>query len=426
MVATAGLFFLLPRWNIPNQQADNVEPVRSVGFSTTVTLGALGEAVRNPDVVMRIQFFQRRSSRPFKLIGEPLFRGTVVTHYEGGRWTQPAPMMPKAVSTDVKTPYVRQKITAEPLDVPELFSIFPVFTLQPDEKLHVDANTDRLVRQEDTRAAQTEFEIATTGILNRTQRRIIPCDKPLGAGAVRELLQMPESSASAARRDPFAGLRATAERVLSGASVRAEDRMAAALALNDYLRNSGGYFYSLDAQARDPALDPLEDFVTTHRQGHCEYFAGALAMMLRSVGIPARLALGFKGGQWNSLGNYYQVQQLHAHAWVEVFLAEDEIPDVELDADGTKPPAAWLTLDPTEGTREADAGDGDRRLLTRARQYADYALVLWNNYVFGMNSNRQRQGIYEPLAQAVNAASENLFSPQVASLAALAHGFASR
>ena len=122
------------------------------------------------------------------------------------------------------------------------------------------------------------------------------------------------------------------------------------------------------ASTRRPVtpLDPLEDFVTTHRQGHCEYFAGALAMMLRSVGIPARLALGFKGGQWNSLGNYYQVQQLHAHAWVEVYLAEDEIPDAELDADGTKPPAAWLTLDPTEGTREADAGDGDRRLLTRA------------------------------------------------------------
>ena len=77
-------------------------------------------------------------------------------------------MMPKAVSTDVKTPYVRQRITAEPLDVPELFSIFPVFTLQPDEKLHFDANTDRLCAKKN-RAAQTEFEIATTGILNRTQ-----------------------------------------------------------------------------------------------------------------------------------------------------------------------------------------------------------------------------------------------------------------
>ena len=48
--------------------------------------------------------------------------------------------------------------------------------------------------------------------------------------------------------------------------------------------------------------------------------------MLRSQGIPARMAIGFKGGEWNPLGMYYQVQQLHAHAWVEVYLNSEDIP----------------------------------------------------------------------------------------------------
>ena len=91
--------------------------------------------------------------------------------------------------------------------------------------------------------------------------------------------------------------------------------------------------------------------MAVHKEGHCEYFAGALAMMLRSQGIPARVAIGFKGGEWNSLGMYYQVQQFHAHAWVEVLLRGDQIPQGALTKDepgGT----AWLILDPTDGARK--------------------------------------------------------------------------
>ena len=74
-------------------------------------------------------------------------------------------------------------------------------------------------------------------------------------------------------------------------------------------------------------LDPIEDFVANHRTGHCEYFASALVLMLRSQGIPARMIIGYKGGEFNSLGHYYVVQQRHAHAWVEAWMPPGEVPD---------------------------------------------------------------------------------------------------
>ena len=63
----AVLFFVLPRWDVLRREVASTEPLRSVGFSKTVTLGELGEVVNNPDVVMRIEFFRGRESRPFKL-----------------------------------------------------------------------------------------------------------------------------------------------------------------------------------------------------------------------------------------------------------------------------------------------------------------------------------------------------------------------
>ena len=104
-------------------------------------------------------------------------------------------------------------------------------------------------------------------------------------------------------------------------------------ALEDYFRRSNEYKYSLDFSkvARDPDLDPLEDFVVNHRTGHCEYFAGALALMLRSRNIPARVVVGYVGGELNTMGNFYQIRKKDAHAWVEAYISpRDFTPEMPL------------------------------------------------------------------------------------------------
>ena len=81
---------------------------------------------------------------------------------------------------------------------------------------------------------------------------------------------------------------------------------------------------------RTTALPPVEEFLFVRRAGNCEYFAAALAVMLRSLDIPARVVNGFQRGEWNPYGEYWVVRMRDAHSWVEANL------------DG-----AWTTLDPS-------------------------------------------------------------------------------
>src|SRR5258708_33494589 len=91
----------------------------------------------------------------------------------------------------------------------------------------------------------------------------------------------------------------------------------------------------------DPSIDPVEDFLVSRKEGHCAYFASALALMLRSIGIPARMVNGFKGGDWNDLSNVLTVRQKHAHSWVEALVGEVG------SGDASRRTPVWVTLDPT-------------------------------------------------------------------------------
>ena len=101
-------------------------------------------------------------------------------------------------------------------------------------------------------------------------------------------------------------------------------------ALTYYLASSGEYTYSLEMIRQDRSLDPVLDFLFNTRQGHCERFAAALALMLRSVGIPARVVKGYRGCDHLGDGEYV-VRHSHAHAWVEILVlhsATTTVPDL--------------------------------------------------------------------------------------------------
>src|SRR5205814_9510407 len=97
-----------------------------------------------------------------------------------------------------------------------------------------------------------------------------------------------------------------------------------AVALWRHFLAPGQYEYSLNLDiSPDETIDPIEDFVANSRSGSCEYFASALAMMLRSQDIPARLVRGYKGGTFNTVGRYYLVQERDAHSWVEAWMPNE-------------------------------------------------------------------------------------------------------
>ncbi|HEY7326043.1 MAG TPA: transglutaminaseTgpA domain-containing protein [Gemmataceae bacterium] len=94
---------------------------------------------------------------------------------------------------------------------------------------------------------------------------------------------------------------------------------AVARVLTDYLANSGDFTYTLELTRHDRSLDPVLDFLINLKQGHCERFAAALALTLRSIAIPARVVKGFRGCDSQGEG-LYVVRHSHAHAWVEILV----------------------------------------------------------------------------------------------------------
>lgn len=141
--------------------------------------------------------------------------------------------------------------------------------------------------------------------------------------------------------------------------VERADWEAVAQILTKYLALSGEYTYSLELTRHNRSLDPVLDFLINVKKGHCERYAAALALALRSVGIPARVVKGFRG--CDNLGNgKYVVRHSHAHAWVEILVPNKRGPASRVQGrergdllsrlwPRTPAPSSydWLTLDAT-------------------------------------------------------------------------------
>ncbi len=110
----------------------------------------------------------------------------------------------------------------------------------------------------------------------------------------------------------------------------AESPYAAVLALESWFRREGGFHYD-EQPPRSRDLPPLVHFVTVTKAGYCQHFAGAMAVMLRLLGIPSRVAVGFTSGTYG--GGAWKVTDHDAHAWVEAWF----------------PNYGWVPFDPTPG-----------------------------------------------------------------------------
>ena len=171
---------------------------------------------------------------------------------------------------------------------------------------------------------------------------------------------------------------------------RRDYTVARACALESYLRESGLFTYSLKMEVIDLSLDPVEDFLVNRKEGHCEYFASALALLLRSIDIPARIVNGFKGGDWNDLTQTMNVRQKHAHSWVEAYAG--------VGPDNTP---LWITLDPTPsaGREESIAHVGG--IAGNFRPMTDLIRHIWVFYIVGYDGDRQNRLLYAPMRQMI-------------------------
>lgn len=168
------------------------------------------------------------------------------------------------------------------------------------------------------------------------------------------------------------------ERKLTGVGeTLPQHQMKVALALERHLASSGEFSYSLNLHRHDAALDPTVDFLVNIKQGHCERFAAALALMLRSVGIPSRLVSGFHGAEALAEGAY-EVREKNAHSWVEAL--------VPFGADTSK--LYWVSLDGTPADEAANLDFGEWLLQNWHNGH-----LLWRNLILEYDTTRQRQAL---------------------------------
>ncbi len=139
-----------------------------------------------------------------------------------------------------------------------------------------------------------------------------------------------------------------------------------ARALESGLRSR--YGYTLELPSHEEA-DPLANFLFVRGKGHCEYFASAMTVMLRTLGIPARLATGFQSGVYNPMTELWLVRASDAHAWVEAWI----------------PSRGWVTFDPTP----PDPNPFGYAWLSRISLYLDTANTFWQQWVVGYDAGQQ-------------------------------------
>ncbi len=384
--ASAVFFFFFPRLGMGFFFGQGRHGQAVSGFSNRIELGHFGTIRDNLEVVMRVELPQEPTNG-----GRVLrMRGISFDHYDGRVWekrtsrTFDLPQTGEGEWTALHGRAARsaallhdkalvQDIYLEPIATGAgerryLFGQPRVWEVSIPNPL-----IDRLKRD------RTELKRDLSGDISRAGRsdtafryRVVsvPASPPspalvpagsAGEGAItprfiRDLyLQLPE------HLDPR--ISALARELTRGAHGRA----AKAHALETALRRR--YRYSTDG-GQDPR-DPLADFLFGIKAGHCEFFATAMVIMLRTLGVPARPANGFYGGAYNRFGHFYAFRQADAHSWVEVFF----------------PGYGWATYDPTPPAGAlVGAGDG---VVDTLRAWIDSLKLSWYKWVVEYDLEKQ-------------------------------------
>ena len=348
LTVTLVVFFLIPRIGMAFFQKRAPALQRMSGFSERVQLGSLGPIKLDPSLVMRVvPLSEETGALPSYL------RGMSFDAYDGKAWRNTLGRKTElrrggdeafAVSPlPRQRPVLKKTILLEPIDTSVLFTTDKVVSIQsPVPSLSRDQSGTLYFPSVPLR--RVEYEIAAAlEKLSEPDRKIARIDYP------------PEIRGRylPAGEGDFSPRIADLAREITGPYPTLYEKV---MAVEHYLKSN--YTYTLDVPpSRRP---PLEEFLFYQKKGYCEYYASAMVVLLRSVGIASRLVTGFLPGEWNEVGKYYLVRQSDAHAWVEVYFPDER----------------WISFDPTPAVpQERNA------VLKITAAYLDWAQLKWDRYI---------------------------------------------
>lgn len=367
VVGAACIFFILPR--LSAGYLSNYAPHNDfvTGFSDTVQLGAIGRIKQSDTVVMHVQIDNDRGS-----YANLKWRGMALSDFDGRTWKNASQsaesrfglgrfnlldaqerlhnLPVEALGPNAK--HILYHVTLEPIGT-NVFFLAPVPSIISGRfrEISIDEMGD-VWNQDHSRLL--EGYTAVSILPNAYAERAAEAPTAPKPGDMRAFLDVPQQI------DPR--IRELALQI-SGKATRSYDK---ASAIELYLRTKFGY--SLDMPATPPA-DPLAYFLFQRKEGHCEYFASAMAVMLRTIGIPSRVVNGFRTGEYNDVTGSYIIRGKDAHSWVEAYI----------------PGAGWTEFDPTPPDPKAEIGS-----LHRITLYLDAAREFWREWVINYDFLHQQ------------------------------------
>ncbi len=367
MVCAAAIFMVLPRVGLGNFGISR-NSTRLTGFSESVQLDDLGPLLQNDTPVMRVVLSGPSAHR----YEARYMRGAAFDRWDGARWTKSSH---RALSIAGRNRDFRD-LTRPTEIVPDSLRLIQEITLSPTGTAALFACPEPIIVREASFYADTvkvdlfnclkllvtpSIDIQYTAISalpdlqHRAAARVFPAQRPGG----RDYTQLPDDL------DPR--LSALAQQWWQEIDAPYDLRRVELFAqrLLEHCE------YTLDVPATPNGENPLAFFLFTSKRGHCELFATALAVLLRTLGVAARVANGFILQEYIPFEEYYLVRQSHAHAWTEVYVA----------------PQGWLVVDATPSGSQAtplQVNDSFSALL-------DSVGFLWMRWVISYNAEDQRQ-----------------------------------
>ncbi|MCM2372032.1 transglutaminase TgpA family protein [Aporhodopirellula aestuarii] len=459
-VIAATIFFALPR-RIDARRGASTEAL--VGFSGSVQLGQIGRMQMSKQRALRVKFVEPDKNQPYSVVGGIYLRGRTLEQYVadrevadgGGTWqtvpvalagpTQALPVryVPNRTSDQMFFDRVHVEVHCESMRTPDLFAVAPYHRIIGSEGVVNLPNQwciTRLEKQPSTngggRFPRKEYFFGTQAFRDGVQSAWIhdlslsPID-PLAAAGRQSImkdedLDAPDAEVLVANQLEYLdrllqyseqimpSARQISDEIISKIPAKKRTPVEIARQLERDLQLNSHYEYTLDGGIQPIlGMDPIEQFLSIDRRGHCQYFASALAMMLRSQGIPARLVVGYHCDEFSELGQYFIVRQSHAHAWVEALIDAKDLPFGQNVYGQPRSRRYWLRLDPTPG----GGGVIDDGNIGGGRQLADLAQNLWTDYIIEMDPATQETTLLSTPAFAPMTNSYRTWIEQAKSLA---------
>lgn len=366
-ILTAAMFFAFPRVGFGFLSGLGTHAQSVAGFGDDVQLGGFGTIRDDPTVVMRIKPQHRQSPPPPSL--DLRLRGTSFDRYSEGRWsrTQVSGVELKRLQDEYilfRPPSPRDReyqIILDPMEETVVF--LPEGTVALQVPPVIRSGRDRYRRILYAPGLDLRYRGRVDGPLTYKAYAASSADgfpERIPASLRKRYLEVPAG---------YERITKLASEVVRGISTP----RAKAQRVEQYLRASGEFRYTLE-QPETEGTDPLHVFLFEAKAGHCEYFSTAMAIMMRSLGLPARNVTGFLGGDYNPYGDYYAIRNGHAHSWVEVLIDD-----------------RWMTFDPTPASGQVFALPSG--LTVRLRQIMDAMRVRWAEYVVEYNIRDQARAL---------------------------------